>query len=457
MRYWILATVIIVGFNNTSQSAEPVEIGSRLELFVDDHLVESTEGDIQQVVQNPEPKEVVYVHDQVWGGNICAYYTVFQDGETYRMYFRSAQYTKDKPSDPSWAFAVCAVSEDGVHWTDPNLGMVTWRGSDENNILRFEDGFKGNAYHNFTVFRDNNPATLPEARYKGVGGLGHGLLGYQSPDAIHWEKVQEKPIITNGKFDSQNLVFWDSDRNEYRAYWRYSPDGKLRLIRTATSPDFLTWENEHNVTFTEGLEQNNLYTSAVQKYFRAPHLFIAFPTKFFPETEQVEPIFMSSRDGVQFHPLTGAVIPRSAPKDRDLNRSNYMAWGMVQLPGQPNEISVYGTENYFQSTPSRVRRFVFRLDGFVALHGGEAGGQLLTKPLQYTGKKLLLNSVVPEGGTLEVEVLDQSGSVVGVSNPIVGDSIDAAVSWKQDPQLSEGIVQLRFNITNADVFSFRFN
>jgi len=35
-------------------------------------------------------------------------------------------------------------------------------------------------------------------------------------------------------------------------------------------------------------------------YFRAPHLLIGFPTRFQPKTQQVEPVFMTSRDGVVF-------------------------------------------------------------------------------------------------------------------------------------------------------------
>lgn len=87
---------------------------------------------------------------------------------------------------------------------------------------------------------------------------------------------------------------------------------------------------------------------------------------------------MTSRDGTKFHRYAEAVIPRTAPKDRNHNRSNYMAWGMFQLPGKPNEISVYASENYYEPTPGRVRRFVYRVDGFVALRGGEEGGQVTT-------------------------------------------------------------------------------
>ena len=76
--------------------------------------------------------------------------------------------------------------------------------------------------------------------------------------------------------------------------------------------------------------------------------------------------------------------------------------------------------------------------------------------LRYTGKELLLNSVVPQDGSLKIEVLDEKGKVLGLSQPIVGDAIDRAVTWDRDPELSAGIVQLRFTIKDADVYSFRF-
>ena len=280
-------------------------------------------------------------------------------------------------------------------------------------------------------------------------------MPFESPDGTHWKLTQDKPVITNGAFDSQNLAFWDTDRNEYRAYWRYFGNG-VRAIRTATSKDFIHWENEADLKYPSGTPTEHLYTNAIQKYFRAPHLFIGFPTRYEPKSQQVEPILMTSRDGEFFQRYPDAVIPRTAPKDRNHNRSNYMVWGMFQLPGQPDEISVYGTENYYERTPGRVRRFVYRTDGFVALRGGADGGQATTKPLRFTGKNLLLNYVVPPKGRLTIEALDESGKVIGQSLPLEGDAIDAPVSWKQTPDLSKGRIRLRLNVRNADVYSLRF-
>lgn len=431
-------------------SAEPINIGNRLELFVDNHLIGGTNGDVRQQLMQPEPQEVVFVTDEPWEGNTSGYYTYFQDGELYRMIYRGWQH--DTQQKAAHKEVTCyAESKDGVHWTKPNLGLLEWSGSKENNIV-----WLGPGTHNFTAFRDDNPATPAASRYKAFGGGGGGLLPFESPDCIHWKLIQDKPVITNGAFDSQNLAFWDAERGEYRAYWRYFGDG-IRAIRTATSKDFINWENEADLTYTAGTPNEHLYTNAIQKYLRAPHLFIGFPTRFEAKSQQVEPIFMTSRDGTKFHRYAEAVVPRTAPKDRNHNRSNYMAWGMFQLPDKPNEISVYATENYYEPTPGRVRRFVYRVDGFVAIRGGEDGGQMTTKLLQYKGRRLLLNYVVRSGGTLSIEALDEQGGVIGKSQPLSGDAVDGTVAWAQDPKLREGVVQLRFTLKDADVFSIRFD
>ncbi len=449
---FVVTSFLLLLTATTVFSAEPVDIGSRLELFVDDHLIGETKGDVQRQLIKPEPKEVVFETGESWEGNTSGYYTVFQDGDLYRMIYRGWQH--DEKMKASHKEVTCyAESKDGIHWKKPKLGLFDWNGSKENNIVWLSPGT-----HNFTAFRDDNPKAPAESRYKafgGVGSFGGGLVPFESADCTNWKLTQKKPVVTNGAFDSQNLAFWDTDRNEYRAYWRYFGNG-VRAIRTATSKDFIHWKNEANLTYHEGTPTEHLYTNAIQKYFRAPHLFVGFPTRYETKSQQVEPILMTSRDGTLFHRYADAVIPRTAPKDRNHNRSNYMVWGMFQLPGKPNEISVYGTENYYERTPGRVRRFAYRVDGFVALRAGAAGGQMTTKPLQFTGQQLLLNYVVNPGGTLTIEALDKTGKVIGKSKPLSGDAVDAPVSWNQKPDLSNGNIQLRFNVKNADVYSLRF-
>ncbi|HND54534.1 MAG TPA: hypothetical protein PLV92_19115, partial [Pirellulaceae bacterium] len=188
-------------------------------------------------------------------------------------------------------------------------------------------------------------------------------------------------------------------------------------------------------------------------------------TRFQPKTQQVEPILMASRDGRHFQRWNEALIPISAPKDRDGNRSNYMTWGLVQLAGDERHLSVYAKEAYYAGPGSRLRRFTFRVDGFVSVHAGNPGGQFTTRPVTFTGDSLSINAATLEGGKLTVELLDAAGKPYpGFSaadcQAFAGDSLDHRVQWKSAAKLGSLVgqpVRIRFQLLNADLFSLRFS
>jgi hypothetical protein len=433
------------------------EIGSRLELFADEHLVERLGGEARLVVQRPEPKEVVLAADRPWEGNTSAYYTVFRDGDCYRMYYRGAHFDEATRQEAHREVTCYAESRDGVHWVKPALGLFVFNGSKANNIV-----WDGPGTHNFTPFRDTNPACPPSARYKALAGVQGGLRAFRSADGVHWEPVAESPVITRGAFDSQNLAFWDLHAGTYREFHRDVRDG-FRDIRTGTSADFLAWTDPVFVQYT-GVPREHLYTNAILPYFRAPHLLIGFPTRFLPATEQTEPTFMSSRDGKVFRRFPDAVIPTTATAHRDGNRSNYMAWGLVQLPGRDRELSVYAKEAYYTGPGSRVRRFTYRLDGFVALHADHEGGELLTRPIRFRGRKLVVNARTNGTGAIRIEILPvdsspPSGYGSSDARSLRGDDTAAVVSWSGGDDISPlagRAVRLRFTLKDADLFSFHF-
>lgn len=448
----------------------PIALGSRRELFVDAFLIESL-VDAELKLHKPEPRDVVLVCDQPWEGNTSAYYALFPDEERFRVYYRGSHFDEATKKAAHQECACYAESRDGLRWEKPELGLFEFKGSRKNNIVWTDSGT-----HNFTPLKDGNPACEPDARYKALAG-GSTLLdgkkksclnALKSADGIHWTMMAEA-VITDGAFDSQNLAFWDAVRGEYRAYWRIftarppaEPGGttpKYRAIRTATSKDFLHWEHQADLEY-ENSPDEHLYTNAVQPYFRAPHLFIAFPTRYQAKTQQVEPVLMTSRDGTRFRRWSEALIPITAPQDRDGNRSNYMTWGLLQLPGNDRELSVYATEAYYTGPGSRVRRFTFRTDGFVSVHSNGAGA-LVTKPLTFAGSKLALN--IKSQGRTRVEVQDAAGKPLpGLTLddclPITGDQIEHVVSWRGGDlgAIAGKPVRLRFELENADLFSMRF-
>jgi hypothetical protein len=434
-----------------------VDIGKRIELFVDDHLIERLGGSARLQVQRPEPKEIVLTADRPWEGNTSAYYTVFRDDDRYRMYYRGAHFDEKAKRETQREVTCYAESRDGIHWVKPDLGLFAFDASKSNNIV-----WDGPGTHNFTPFRDANPDCLAAARYKALAGIPGGLRAFRSADGVHWEPMAEAPVITRGAFDSQNLAFGDPHAGVYREFHRDSRDG-IRDIRTGTSADFLKWTDPVFLEYT-GAPREHLYTNAVLSYFRAPHLLVAFPTRFLPATEQTEPTFMSSRDGKSFRRFPDAVIPRTAPENRDGNRSNYMAWGLVQLSGHDRELSVYAKEAYYTGSGSRLRRFTYRLDGFVALHADPDGGEALTGPLRFQGRRLVVNARTAGAGSIQVGILGAdgpppSGYSASDSRPFRGDEVAGVMGWSGGDDLSPlagQTIRLRFILKNADVFSFHF-
>jgi hypothetical protein len=460
----LLGIYLLIGSSTAFAADAPIDIGDRRELFVDDYLIEKTTGDVTHHLHKPEPKEVVLTTNAPWEGNTSAYFTIFQDGDRYRMYYRGLHHEGKTQKHPA---VVCyAESRDGIHWERPNLGLYAFNGSKRNNIILDDFGT-----HNFVAFKDTNPDCPPGARYKAIAqgehGVGKGLHVFQSPDGIRWKPISKKPVITKGAFDSQNLAFWDPVAMVYREYHRdYDRSVKppRRTIVMCTSKDYVTWTDPVPLEYP-GSPKQELYTNAVQPYERAPHILIGFPARYLAKQGHgVEPLFMASRDGVTFTRYNDPVIPRTAPQDRDGNRSNYMAWGIVDLPGRPNHLSVYATEGYYQGADSRLRRFEYHKDGFVSLRGGSDGGELVTKPFVFTGKRLSLNLAASAAGLVRVEIQDVDGEpmpgfALSQCTPLKGDDIDRTVEWESGPdvsQLAGKPIRLRILINNTDVYSFTF-
>lgn len=451
--------ISVLLFSGEAVAADAINIGDRLEPIVDDHLIGSMSGEAKLRLHQPKAEEVILTTDEPWEGNTSAYYTIFRDGKKFRMYYRGSHYDTKTKKASHREVACYAESTDGIHWTKPRLGLFEFNGSKQNNIV-----WDGIGAHCFTPFKDTNPHCRPEARYKALSRgrprAKKGLYAFHSADGIHWKLTRREPVITVGAFDSQNLAFWDPVRKTYVAYYRHFRDGK-RDIMTCTSNDFVNWTKPVFLKIG-GAPREHLYTNAVQLYPHAPHIKVGFPTRYLPRGSRVAPTLMTSRDGLNFHRWANPVIPSTAPKDRAGNRSNYMTHGILQLPGRPDEFSVYATEAYYTGPDSRVRRFTYRRDGFVSLHAGSAGGEAVTHPLAHSGKRLVLNFKTAKQGHVRVELQDAAGRplkgfTAADCEPLSGDALDKTVKWRGGPLPAEhSTLRLRFVLKNADVYSLRF-
>jgi hypothetical protein len=499
-------SILFVSLATAGEEPAPsvIDVASRRELFVEDHLIEKISGEAALRLHHPTPREISMVFDAPWEGSASGYHTIFQDGDLYRMYYRGfhLEVSQGKlASNRHEPFYCYAESTDGVRWTRPELGIVEFDGSKKNNII-----LKGRGTHNFAPFKDTNPDCPPDARYKGLGGLKGegGLFAFQSADGLHWSLITDKPVITNGAFDSQNLAFWDATLGGYRAYWRtftkgvtsekkWAPAG-YRAIRTATSDDFLGWSGDADLTYVDSPDEH-LYTNQINPYFRAPHILIGFPCRYvergwsdsmraLPElknrelrassserygTALTEGVLMASRDGVRFKRWNEAFLRPGVQRPGTWQYGQqYIACHVVQtaptLPGTPDELSLYATEGYWHNKGGILRRFTLRLDGFVSIRASMTGGELLSRPLTFTGSRLSFNFATSAAGSIRVEIQDPDGKphpgfALDDCPALFGDTIERTVTWKNGPDvapLAGKPVRLRVELKDADLYSFQF-
>ena len=58
-----------------------IKIGSRLELFCDDYLLDTVRTDASQLLHTPVRQDTVMVNDEPWEGNISNYFNLFYDND----------------------------------------------------------------------------------------------------------------------------------------------------------------------------------------------------------------------------------------------------------------------------------------------------------------------------------------------------------------------------------------
>ena len=514
----ILTLLLLFPFLGTAPATEPIDLGSRRELFVDHHLIERLDG-ARLAMHRPQPREIAIRFDQPWEMHSPGYATIVHDAEKglFRLYYRTSLTPPSfgKKRDTPRRQATCyAESGDGLTWTKPSLGLVEIEGSKDNNIM-----WDGVGSHNLSVFLDGNPNCAPDARYKAVGRgrpLGnepspyqHGLYALKSPDGIHWRTIQDEPVITDGKFDSHNIVFWDSVLGAYRAYWRDSrkrdknvPDG--RDVRTAVSGDGVTWRNLRMLQYDPGRrgsadkdgKAHQYYTNGIHPYPRAPHILMGFPMRYIdrgwtestdelPElrarkraskqlrrlaTALTDTLFIVSRDGTEFYVWPEAFVRPGIKRSGSWFYGDAkVALGFVETKSSfhesgPNELSFYVQENGRIDDPGQLRRHTLRLDGFASLNADLRGGTALTKPFVFSGNRLEINYSTSAGGSLRIGFQDANGkSIPGYSlkdcDLLYGDQVDRIVTWDKNANLkflSGKAIRMLIELKDADLFAFRF-
>jgi len=465
------------------------EVAHRRYLFLDPALLEVTEH-TRLAVNPPARRETVIRPDRPWEQLMISFFLTVRDEEgKLRMWY----ICRDKENRPNVAYA---ESRDGVNWTKPNLGIVDYSGSKDNNLVGLPS-LEG------TPFIDPNAPAAERYGYITNLGSAGGIVRYHSPDGLHW-KHDATPLF---RFlsDTQNVAFWDQRLGAYVLYLRgWNP--KYRTVVRATLPSItqpspVVPSGKGRPAGTEGglryvLDElptvfatdaqdptrTDIYNMAAQPYPLDPAWYVAFPAflRRSPASDApgyrgshrgpVEIQFAGSRDGIAWHRYDRAAYASpglTAPEKRNMV---FMSTGLVV---RGDEIWQYGTE--FESvhgdvearqkkTDGLVVRYVQRVDGFVSLDTANKIGTTRTVPVKVSGNRLLLNIDTGALGEMRVGLIGSDGKPIAgfetdACEPLEYNGTGAMVKWAPGSDLATlrgKEIALEFRSNRTKLYSFRF-
>jgi len=443
---------LLFGRDKTYLPNEPVRIGSRKHVFIDDVIIERKQN--VRFTVNP-PTDAAPTNIRTRGDT-----PVFDHDEKVWV-VQTPGYGSAKGNIALY------ISEDGLNFEKPSLGIVEQDGSRDNNLFKF------------------------------TGWIAQrGIYLYVSPDGIHWRRNETcmLPFVSGGGCET----FWDDQRGVYvnllkrdgsystgedPAYGRSATLFETREVTKAwpikgvPNPYYEGWP--FPAVTGEGItvmgpdifnaNKGQVFRTRTRKYPWAPDMYVAFLAR------NARTELAVSRDCIHWHifdrPGDAAYLPRRLEVAGKSVNLDWILDGLIRRGGRIWQyVNTAG-----RRTPSL--RLLQRLDGFVSLDAGDQTGIVVTKPVVFEGDRLILN--INSAGLVRVAITNLPGTEMseygfgptsglakgqagfGIANcdPIKADSVRQVVTWNGGPDVSSlagKVVRLRFEMQNAKLYAFKF-
>lgn len=486
-------------------------------LLVDDHDVLYRSG--TERVLNPAKRfegNPVIKQDRPWE-TALGWVTVYRDPKSgkYQLWYQG--YAGSRAQKKTDRCVVCyAESDDGIHFTKPNLGLFPFNDIKDTNIVLIANGGYSDRYCNAVVFDplDKDPARRYKMAYTDFsmdGGKEYpGLCVAFSPDGIHWTKYPKAPLhkTSYGKFetpvpfsDETGRKWWDNPLTmadavdvfydpvrkvfvDYAKMWVDGPAGGMywkHAMGRIESKDFIHWTDAELVLTPDDQDPPSVefHTTPVfyynDRYFCLNQILNRAVGGGVMDIE-----LMVSRDGYEWErPFRKEFfLARSQPGQFD-SGSMFTNSTPVILD---SEIRFYyggyqagATGGDDENMPSGVGFASIPLDRFAGIRPVARSDQpTLAKPLEHIGqitlkptdlykfKSISLNADA-SNGSIRAELLNSKGRRVRRFSaedcvPIKGDSLAHRVAWKNVSlaDLPPGRYMIRLHLDNATVYALSF-
>lgn len=456
---------------------------------------------LRLVAQPPQREGPSFPWTQPWeqfaGGGALRY-----DEGRYRFWYECVDpATMDEQPSPSrtWGpgeanLLSYAESADGFTWEKPSLGLASWQGRKDTNIVYGGPLCPETGYHGGCVFRD--PSAPPDERYK-VFHLGllsaqrlkeyqqqrpddmdpmavrpdldkaWGLFGGVSPDGLIWKPLPDVFAVHHA--DTSNVACFDQALGRYVAYVRTWYYGR-RSVGRMESPDFRRWTMPKNLVIPtpDLLPFSSVWYGPSKTVYPDTtdyHLMFTYEWRVAEDRFYVH--LWSSPDGESWSYVPGGPI-LSPGNDGEWDGGGVVAsTGLVPLSSNRVGVLCIGfrvPHKYPRRPPLSELGWATWPKGRLAALQAAEQGEFTTAALLFQGDHLLLNVRTRRVGQVLVEAVGPKGEVLpgrsfAECDPVRGDHLSRTVTWKGEPHLGHrpgDPVYFRFRLVAADLFGLEF-
>jgi len=310
-----------------------------------------------------------------------------------------------------------AESTDGIHWRKPELGLIEFAGTRQNNIVMRRAIHGIHAGGVLKDLRDPDPAR----RYKFIhlNARARRMASCFSADGLSWSQ----PVLWPGSDavgDTHNNAIWSPELERYVCITRGWSAGAYRGLRTvlrSESEDFLRWSPPVEVLRGAGAH-DQIYSMPIMRY---GDLYLGLPAVFHKGDESaadwdtVDTELAISTDTLQWQRLCPGqpLIPRGAGSYPDGEYDCGCIYAAAAIVQGDKILLFYGGSNGLHNDwrEGSFNLATLPLDRFAGYRPLSRTGKALltTAHLRVTGADITLNAEIDAGGSIRAALLDDEG------------------------------------------------
>ncbi|MCW5548214.1 MAG: hypothetical protein KIT44_04550 [Opitutaceae bacterium] len=409
-------------------------------------------------------------------------------------------------------------SKDGVHWVRPELPFVSWPGHERTNIIFDLDSGGTAVYASVLIDAANKdwPYEMFVMRAPLYGGMkenkvGHlpgpterlGTYRYRSRDGKAWQLMEGPIHPAVGGGGDVSYVYRDAAGSYYSYFKAYpalregdriitydnNPRGGLRSVARRSSPDGSQWGDERLVLARDWRDPDYAQFLEICPV-SVEGGYIALINYYDASIQTMSLQMAASRDGIRWwRPDRRPALPNPPLGDY----GGGMIWQMHQPIVENGKMHVYyaGSEGLhgeifdtrfeprievgnetvigyqtptlpFNTALCRATWEFDRLYALVSSVGGITLGEAVTRSGPPLVGRLIVNTLVKDGGSLRAELLDATGQpcpgfALEDCVPVTGDQRRTAFAWRGGAVAPAEAAKIRFVLHRALLYGYAWD